>query len=430
MVMSDQRRLWLTALFVTCLMSAPLLFIDVSLEVALKISIALSAIALVFSIIIMVFNYNPLSHSRYIGISIMAAALIITWLSNTILHFWPHNQPHNFLLNLISALLLPTSLIAVSKVHWAKPLKVDHTMGMLVVVVVASAILLDINNFMPFNATQSEVMGYMFFGWVLAAIGVILLIRNRYILNVLMPTQTAFAVAVVVITVTTSALHFMDRPDAEIIISLAIAGSVATFMVAVKVAQELFWAPNIERENESNEIKQKYKQLRQVIDQLPAGILWKDKHSRFLGGNTYFLNALGLKDESELQGLSEYDLRHGSVEEFLQQDRRVMESGKPILESYERYRLEDERMTFNRISRAPLRDEDGNIYGMVAYYTEIEQIDNDGKLYRVRPNLEINQKQFYSDNLVNDFPLTAEDLTDEQINRFIENLNAQEKPKS
>ena len=418
----EQLRLWLYALFACCLLSAPMLFVDIYLDAALKIAIALSAIALVFSLLILLANYNSGARTLYMGVSMVGAALCIGWTANILVLFWPQYQAPNFLLNAIQTLVLPASLIAISLWAWSKRMSTNYSMGLIITMVIVTFVLIDVANFFPQDTNRSDVIGYRIFSWIVAVIGILLLVRQRITQDQTLSSQTTYAIAVIVILTTFTLQSLQAVPDAELLVAFSLARTIATFLVCGMIAHELLWVPNNERDAELRAMTEQYKQLRRVIDQLPAGLLWKDRYSRFLGGNTYFLNALGLQNESELVGLSEYDLRHGNVEEFLKHDRSVMDSGIPSLETYERYRMQGETMTFNRISRAPLRDDDGNIYGLVAFYTEIEQINEEGTLYRVKPNDPKNMQQFYGDNLIYDLPLSPDDLTDEQMDHFIRNM--------
>ena len=114
--------------------------------------------------------------------------------------------------------------------------------------------------------------------------------------------------------------------------------------------------------------------LRTIIDNIPASIFAKDLHSRKTLANRYDLNQYGLNDESEVLGKSDFDLFDESLAtEFYTEDLQVLEQGKSIISAEKK--IGDDKWAL--ISKIPLRDESGDITGLVGIsinYTDRKKI--------------------------------------------------------
>ena len=112
--------------------------------------------------------------------------------------------------------------------------------------------------------------------------------------------------------------------------------------------------------------------LRNVINHIPGGVFWKDRHSVYLGCNDYVARMAGRQSPQVLVGLTDFDLGFDSSEaEFYRAcDRQVMESGEPILNIEETQTRGDEKATL-LTSKVPLRGETGQVVGILGIYQEI-----------------------------------------------------------
>jgi PAS domain S-box-containing protein len=110
-----------------------------------------------------------------------------------------------------------------------------------------------------------------------------------------------------------------------------------------------------------------------VLDNVPASIFWKDRNSVFLGANKRFAQDAGLQNPHELIGKTDYDMAWTREESdfYTQCDRKVMDTGQPLLNIEESQRQADGKEVHLLTNKVPLRDESGKIYGMLGTYMNI-----------------------------------------------------------
>jgi PAS domain S-box-containing protein len=124
------------------------------------------------------------------------------------------------------------------------------------------------------------------------------------------------------------------------------------------------------------------KMLQTVIDTVPVRIFWKDAELRFLGCNHAFAADLGAACPEDLIGKDDFQLmRKEQAELFRADDRRVMESGTPLLTYDQPQILEDgDEIIWLRASKVPLRNAAYAIMGVLGVYEDItwrKRIENE-----------------------------------------------------
>ncbi|MDQ2993326.1 MAG: ATP-binding protein [Pseudomonadota bacterium] len=127
------------------------------------------------------------------------------------------------------------------------------------------------------------------------------------------------------------------------------------------------------RSNDNVEsLKYKLENLQFVINNVPHYLFWKDRNSVFLGCNDQFARSAGLDSASEIIGLTDYDLPWDQKESaaYIADDNAVMLSGQPKLNIEETQTVNDKKMVL-LTSKVPLRDEQGDVSGVIAIYTDI-----------------------------------------------------------
>lgn len=127
------------------------------------------------------------------------------------------------------------------------------------------------------------------------------------------------------------------------------------------------------REREA--LEQQQAVLKYVIANVPHAIFWKDREGRFLGGNQNFLNDTNTKVLENLVGKTDFDVwgRHKEVEFFVQVDREVMDRGTPMLDIEEPLVRPDGQHRVLLTSKVPLRDERGEVTGLLGIYADITE---------------------------------------------------------
>ena len=109
-----------------------------------------------------------------------------------------------------------------------------------------------------------------------------------------------------------------------------------------------------------------------VIDNIPIGVFWKGRDLRFLGCNTRFALDSGRSGPEDVIGKNDFDLtRAEQATQYRSDDVELMESGQAKL-FYEGQRFDRQgNRRWLRISKAPLRDQDDQIFGVLGVYEDI-----------------------------------------------------------
>jgi PAS domain S-box-containing protein len=113
--------------------------------------------------------------------------------------------------------------------------------------------------------------------------------------------------------------------------------------------------------------------LETILSTVPVSIFWKDKNSTYLGANDRFARDTGLEDPRLLVGNTDYDLpwTREEAEFYRECDRQVMESGKALLNIEETQHQAGGRDVHLLTSKVPLRDDAGQVTGMLGVYMDI-----------------------------------------------------------
>jgi PAS domain S-box-containing protein len=112
--------------------------------------------------------------------------------------------------------------------------------------------------------------------------------------------------------------------------------------------------------------------LRLVIDTIPQRVFWKDLDLRYAGYNLAFAQDNGVDDPISLVGKSDYDLaRPIDAEIYRAADRKVLESGLPMLNYEEPLNSPDGSVWWVRTSKTLLRDPSGQIIGILGIFEDI-----------------------------------------------------------
>lgn len=112
--------------------------------------------------------------------------------------------------------------------------------------------------------------------------------------------------------------------------------------------------------------------LIQMFNALPVRIFWKDRDSRFLGCNQLFADDAGVPSPYEFIGRSDYYFYHpDQAAAFRRDDAEVMAVGAPRLGIEEQLTHSNGDVLWIETSKLPLRDNRGQIVGIVGLYFDI-----------------------------------------------------------
>ncbi len=115
--------------------------------------------------------------------------------------------------------------------------------------------------------------------------------------------------------------------------------------------------------------------FRQLLDCLPDAVYFKDAKGRFLRINRVLADWYGLKDPARAVGKTEADfVPPGFAKATLENERRMIESGVPILDQEERVVGKDGKSHWVLTTRLPLRNGKGRISGTMGISRDIKNV--------------------------------------------------------
>ncbi len=176
--------------------------------------------------------------------------------------------------------------------------------------------------------------------------------------------------------------------------------------------------------------------LKSVIEKLPGSIYWKDKHGVYLGCNEFVLKMAGVRHDKEIIGKTDFNMPWKKYAEELHAiDQQVLETELPI-ETEESPVLANGQQAIMLTHKAPLRDENGDVIGIIGVSVDItERKQMEALLEEAKNKAELaNQtKTAFLENMRHDIrtPLTGiigcadilkETSTNPEVNEYLDGL--------
>ncbi|MGK3967650.1 ATP-binding protein [Sorangium sp. So ce118] len=118
---------------------------------------------------------------------------------------------------------------------------------------------------------------------------------------------------------------------------------------------------------------QKEQLLRCIVSTFPYSIWWKDRDCVYIGTNELNVRGAGLSCPDDIIGLTDHDLPWTTeeAEHYIRVDKAVMASGEPLLNIEETQRQADGSQRYLLTCKVPLKDEDGEVFGILGAWTDI-----------------------------------------------------------
>ena len=112
--------------------------------------------------------------------------------------------------------------------------------------------------------------------------------------------------------------------------------------------------------------------LDNLVAVLPSAAFWKDRDSVYLGCNQAFARDVGLSSPAEVVGMTDHDLPFGPdlAKRYRDDDAAVMDAGRARTGYEETIRRADGSTGVLVTSKAPLRDADGAVVGVLGAYQD------------------------------------------------------------
>lgn len=113
--------------------------------------------------------------------------------------------------------------------------------------------------------------------------------------------------------------------------------------------------------------------LRKVLDNIPINVFWKDTDSKFLGVNAISLTEMGLENENEVIGKSDFDFYDkNDAKKYRADEVDIMLSGKPKLNYQESHIKNGEKRCYVT-NKMPIFDEKNQVIGIVGTSEDISE---------------------------------------------------------
>lgn len=126
-----------------------------------------------------------------------------------------------------------------------------------------------------------------------------------------------------------------------------------------------------ELEKEAAKDKRAKEELQTILDVVPVMIFQKDRDGKTIRTNQAFDNMIGLSKE-KIIGKTTDELFPEHGKDMMKDDQEVMELGKPKLDIIEHYDSPEETR-WARTGKAPLKDKEGNVVGLIGYAADITE---------------------------------------------------------
>ncbi|HNT34672.1 MAG TPA: PAS domain S-box protein, partial [bacterium] len=119
-------------------------------------------------------------------------------------------------------------------------------------------------------------------------------------------------------------------------------------------------------------LRESEQMLRLVLDNVPQRVFWKNREFKYLGCNRPFARDAHLESPQEITGKEDFDLSWKEVAHlYRRDDQEVMESGQPKLGYEEPQSRPDGSLMWLLTSKVPLRNEQGDVVGVLGTYEDI-----------------------------------------------------------
>ncbi len=127
-----------------------------------------------------------------------------------------------------------------------------------------------------------------------------------------------------------------------------------------------------DRERAEEDLRHARDTLGLVINTAPVFIFWKDRDLRYLGCNERFARSAGFDRATDLLGKTDFDLAWRDLaERYRSDDAEVIATGQPKLNIVEPLATPQGKTIWVETSKAPLRDAEGRIFGVLGVFQDI-----------------------------------------------------------
>jgi len=161
-------------------------------------------------------------------------------------------------------------------------------------------------------------------------------------------------------------------------------------------------AQNTELLRQGKELAYAQRQLQALLDNIPDRIYFKDIQSRFLNLNKALVKRLGVASPEQVIGKTDFDFQLPErAKEFYADEQRIMQTGEALINKTEKQVMPNGDITWTSTTKAPMRDAQGNIIGLVGINRDITKQkqaeealhQSEGKLQQFAQQLERSNRE-------------------------------------
>ena len=156
-------------------------------------------------------------------------------------------------------------------------------------------------------------------------------------------------------------------------------GLLSVSLVKNNQDQPLYFVAQIQditdRKQSEKALKKSQQFIETIINTVPLPLFWKNRELVFLGCNQQLIQIIGLQSTQEIIGKTDFDLSLTEAQAiaYREKDQAVMESGKALLRVEETQILPNGEQMWIETHKAPLRDEENDIIGVVGMFLNITE---------------------------------------------------------
>jgi PAS domain S-box-containing protein len=133
-------------------------------------------------------------------------------------------------------------------------------------------------------------------------------------------------------------------------------------------------AKNAELVQGNKDLADAHRQLQAMLENVPDRIYFKDLQSRFLNLSRALAKRLGAADPKQVIGKTDFDFQLPErAREFYADEQRIMQTGEALINKTERQVLANGEIAWTSTTKAPLRDSEGKVVGLVGINRDITQ---------------------------------------------------------
>jgi len=128
-----------------------------------------------------------------------------------------------------------------------------------------------------------------------------------------------------------------------------------------------------DRKKVEENLKEAQARMSTLLSTIPSYVYMKDEDLNFVTANETLCKMLGVTKE-EIKGKNDYDFfPKENAEGYQSDDRKVVETGEPVIDRIEKVPESDGEVTWNLTNKRPIKDDEGNVIGLVGQTMDITE---------------------------------------------------------